>query len=97
MATCNRGDVRLALRRCFEYLDRHGTLAGRFCGSGVSADVVFGENDDVGLTAQEGAALKPCPTTRLRFIPGCGHMMLNQRPDLVAELIGDMANVASHV
>ena len=69
MATCNRGEVRLALRRCFDYLDRHGTLAGGLCRSGVNADGAFGANDDVGLPGQERAALKPCPTTRLRSSP----------------------------
>jgi hypothetical protein len=96
MATCNRRDVRLALRRCFEYLDRHGTLAGRFCGSGVSADVVFGGERGRRLDCAGGGRAQALPDA-LRFIPGCGHMMLNQRPDLVAELIGDMATVASHV
>ena len=65
MATCNRGEVRLALRRCFDYLDRHGTLAGGLCRSGVNADVVFGDNDDVGLTGQERAALESARR------PGC--------------------------
>ena len=34
MAKNDRGDVRTSLRRYFEYIDRHGTVAGRLCRSG---------------------------------------------------------------
>lgn len=88
MASAARKDVRLTTRRYFEYLDTHGTLVGRLCRSGVSAEVVFGDADDVGLTAAERSALESCPTTRLHFVPDCGHMVINQQPGWVADLIG---------
>jgi pimeloyl-ACP methyl ester carboxylesterase len=91
MARSDRKDVRLTTRRYFEYLDRHGTLVGRLCRSGISAEVVFGDADDVGLTAGERGALESCPTTRLHVVPDCGHMIMNQRPDWVAELISTVA------
>ena len=87
MASSNRSDIRTTLRRSYEHLYKHGALAGRLCGSGVQAEVVFGEDDEVGLTPVERSALEACPTTRLHFVPDCGHMLANQKPDWVAELI----------
>ena len=89
MASCDRSDIRINLRRSYEYLYKHGTLAGRLCRSGVRAEVVFGEEDEIGLTAAERSALESCPTTRLHFVPDCGHMLPNQKPEWVAELIVD--------
>jgi pimeloyl-ACP methyl ester carboxylesterase len=95
MAGADRKDVRLTTRRYFEYLDKHGTLAGRLCRSGVSAEVAFGDADDVGLTAAERGALESCATTRLHTVPDCGHMVINQRPEWVAELIGAVLSAGS--
>jgi pimeloyl-ACP methyl ester carboxylesterase len=87
MASSNRSDIRTNLRRSYQHLYKYGTLAGRLCRSGVQAEVVFGEDDEVGLTPAERSALESCPTTRLHFVPDCGHMLPNQKPDWVAELI----------
>ena len=87
MASSARSDIRTNLRRSYEHLYKHGTLAGRLCRSGVQAEVVFGEDDEVGLTPAERSALEACPTTRLHFVPDCGHMLPNQKPEWVAELI----------
>jgi pimeloyl-ACP methyl ester carboxylesterase len=87
MASNDRTAIRLTLRRSYEYLYRHGTIAGRLCRSGVQAEVVFGEDDEVGMTPAERSALESCPATRLHFVPGCGHMLPNQKPEWVAELI----------
>jgi pimeloyl-ACP methyl ester carboxylesterase len=88
MAGADRKDVRLTTRRFFEYVDKHGTVVGRLCRSGVSAEVAFGDADDVGLTAAERSALESCATIRLHTVPDCGHMVINQRPEWVADLIG---------
>jgi pimeloyl-ACP methyl ester carboxylesterase len=89
MASSNRSDIRINLRRSYEHLYKHGTLAGRLCRSGVQAEVVFGEGDEVGLTPAERSTLESCPTTRLHYVPDCGHMLPNQKPELVADLIAD--------
>lgn len=89
MASSDRSDIRTNLRRSYEHLYRHGTLAGRLCRSGVQAEVVFGEDDEVGLTPAERSALEACPTTRLHFVHDCGHMLPNQKPATVAEMIVD--------
>ena len=87
MATNSRVDIRIHLRRYYQYLHRHGTLAPRLCEAAVRSEVVFGENDEVGLTPAERNTLESCSTTRLHFVPGAGHMLLNQKPDWIAELI----------
>jgi pimeloyl-ACP methyl ester carboxylesterase len=89
MATNDRVDIRIHLRRYYQYLHRYGTLAPRLCQSGVQAEIVFGEHDEVGLTPAERSTLESCPTTRLHFAPDAGHMLLNQQPDWIAELIVD--------
>jgi len=94
MASSDRADIRTNLRRWYEYVNRYGTLAGRLCRSGVQAEVVFGEDDEVGLTAAERSALESCPTTRLHSVPDCGHMLMIQKPEWVAELIADAVTAA---
>ena len=54
-----------------------------------AGEVVFGEHDGVGLTPAERTTLESCPTTRLHFAPDAGHMLINQQPDWIAELIVD--------
>jgi pimeloyl-ACP methyl ester carboxylesterase len=87
MATNDRVHIRIHLRRYFDYLRRYGTLAPRLCESGVQAEVVFGEHDEVGLTPEERGILESCSTTRLHVVPDAGHMLINQQPDWIAELI----------
>ncbi|MFL5831549.1 MAG: alpha/beta fold hydrolase [Solirubrobacteraceae bacterium] len=94
MASNDRAAIRLNLRRSYQYLYKHGTVAGRLCQSGVRAEVVFGENDEVGMTPAERSALESCPNTRLHVVPDCGHMLINQKPDWVATLIADVVTAA---
>jgi pimeloyl-ACP methyl ester carboxylesterase len=94
MAGNDRSAIRINLRRSYEHLHRYGTLAGRLCRSGAQAEVVFGEDDEVGLTPAERGTLEACPTTRLHFVSGCGHMLINQKPQAVADLIADAVAAA---
>jgi pimeloyl-ACP methyl ester carboxylesterase len=89
MASNNRSDIRINLRRSYEHLYKYGTLAGRLCRSGVQAEIVFGEDDEVGVTPAERSTLESCPNARLHLVPDCGHMLPNQKPEWVAELIVD--------
>jgi pimeloyl-ACP methyl ester carboxylesterase len=90
MASNDHAAIRTNLRRSYEHLYRYGTLAGRLCRSGAQTEVVFGENDEVGMTPAERSTLESCPTTRLHFVPDCGHMLINRKPEWVAELIVDV-------
>jgi pimeloyl-ACP methyl ester carboxylesterase len=81
------GFCRGTVRRYFEYLDHHGSLASRLCDSGVDALVVFGEHDEVGLTDQERRVLEACSTVRIDTVGDAGHMMLTEQPARTAELI----------
>jgi pimeloyl-ACP methyl ester carboxylesterase len=95
MASNDGSDIRLILRRTYQYLYRYGTVAGRLCQAGVQAEVVFGEDDEVGLTPVERSTLESCPTARLHLLPGCGHMVANQKPEWVAELIAGTVATAT--
>jgi pimeloyl-ACP methyl ester carboxylesterase len=86
--------VRRQTREYLEYLDRHGRLVPRLCDAGVTAQVVFGEHDDVRLTDEERRALERCPRTTLTTIPGAGHFTMNQKPGRVADLLLDLISPA---
>jgi pimeloyl-ACP methyl ester carboxylesterase len=85
--------MRREMRAYLEYLDRHGSLAGRLCESGVPAWVGFGDHGDVGLTDEERQVLEDCPSVTLVTIQGAGHASLVQKPERIAELV--LASVSS--
>jgi pimeloyl-ACP methyl ester carboxylesterase len=69
------------------HLDRHGSLAKRFCDAAPQAWVVYGERDDVGITQDERALLEAAPGVRLVEIADAGHFTLNQKPGEIADLV----------
>jgi pimeloyl-ACP methyl ester carboxylesterase len=69
------------------YLDRHGSLAKRFCETGVPAWVVYGEKDDVGITPAERELLTAAPNVTLVEIADTGHFALVDKPDQVAAMV----------
>ena len=79
--------VRLHIRLFLQYLDQHGSVAQRLCGSGARTWVVYGEQDEVSLTDNERTILDNCPTTTVQMLAGTGHFIPNMRPDIVANLI----------
>jgi pimeloyl-ACP methyl ester carboxylesterase len=86
----NRSDprfCRMLVRDYFAYLDRHGSVVGRLCDSGVRALVVFGDRTEVGLQPEERAALDTCPTVRFEMVADSGHMLMTDQPARIAELI----------
>jgi pimeloyl-ACP methyl ester carboxylesterase len=81
--------LRRQTRVYLEYLDRHGSLAGRLCESGVRAWVVFGEHDEIGLTDDERELLEHCPSVTLVTLADAGHFTLNEKPSEVADILLD--------
>jgi pimeloyl-ACP methyl ester carboxylesterase len=79
--------VRAQTRAYLAYLDRHGSLARRFCDAGVRAWVVFGEKDDIKITPDERELLAAAPNVTLIEIAGTGHFALNQKPDQIAAVV----------
>ena len=69
------------------YLDRHGSLAKRFCDAGTQAWVVYGERDDIGITPDEREVLAAAPHVTLTEIADTGHFALNQKPDEIAAIV----------
>ena len=79
--------LRRQTRLYLAYLDRHGSLARRFCDSGTPAWVVFGASGDTGLSTDERALLEAAPHVRLVEISDAGHFTLNQKPSEIAALV----------
>ena len=79
--------VRAQTHSYLAYLDRHGSLAKRFCDASVRAWVVFGEKDDIGLTAAERELLSAAPNVTLVEIADTGHFALNNKPDQIADIV----------
>jgi pimeloyl-ACP methyl ester carboxylesterase len=79
--------IRKSMRSYLAYLDRYGSVAPRLCASGVTAWLIYGDRDDVGVTDAERELLDRWPHTHLVMIPGAGHMTLNEVPERVAEFV----------
>jgi pimeloyl-ACP methyl ester carboxylesterase len=79
--------LRAQTRAYLAYLDRHGSLAKRFCDAGVPAWVVFGEKDDVGLAPAERELLTGAPNVTLVEIADTGHFALNHKPNEIAAIV----------
>jgi pimeloyl-ACP methyl ester carboxylesterase len=79
--------LRAQTRLYLDYLDRHGSLAKRFCTVGTPAWVVYGERDDIGITPDERAVLAAASHVTLIEIADTGHFALNQKPDEIAAIV----------
>jgi len=62
-------------------------LVGRLCDAGVPALVVFGDHEEVGLTADERQALDACPHVAMEVVAGATHFLVTEEPRRIAELI----------
>jgi pimeloyl-ACP methyl ester carboxylesterase len=81
------------VREYFRYLDRQGSVASRLCEAGTTAYVVFGDNDEIGLTDDERRMLEACPDVRLITLADATHFMIVEQPARIAELIVELADV----
>ena len=79
---CRRG-----VRAYFEYLDAHGSLVPRLCQSGVKSYVVFGDNDEIGLTDEERSGLEACADVTLVTVADATHGLIIEQPAQIAGLI----------
>jgi pimeloyl-ACP methyl ester carboxylesterase len=55
--------------------------------AGTRAWVVYGENDDVGITPDERQVLAAASHVTLIEIADTGHFALNQKPDEIAAIV----------
>jgi pimeloyl-ACP methyl ester carboxylesterase len=83
---CRRG-----VRTYFQYLDAHGSLVPRLCESGVKSYVVFGDNDEIGLTDEERRGLEACADVTLITVADATHGLIIEQPARIAELIVELA------
>jgi pimeloyl-ACP methyl ester carboxylesterase len=87
--------VRRQLREYLGYLGRHGSVVDRLCESRAPAWVVFGEDDNIGITARERRTIEGCATTKLVEVSDAGHFTMVQQPGRVAELLLDVLSAAA--
>ena len=79
--------MRRGMHRYFQYLDRHGSVAGRLGEAAVPAWVVHGETGDGGVTDEERRTLQAYPWIHIVTIPGPSFFTANEEPALVAGLV----------
>ena len=89
---CRRG-----VRAYYEYLDVHGSLVPRLCQSGVKSYVVFGDNDEIGLSDEERSGLEACADVTLIIVADATHGLIIEQPARIAELILALIENKSHI
>jgi pimeloyl-ACP methyl ester carboxylesterase len=89
---CRRG-----VRSYYEYLDAHGSLVPRLCQSGVKSYVVFGDNDEIGLTDEERSGLEACASVTLVTVSDATHGLIIEQPARIAELILELVKKKTHI
>ena len=81
-------------RMYFNYLDHYGSVAERLCASGSKAWVVFGDDDEIELQADERRVLEACPTVTLSTVKGT-HMFIVESPSETADVILEAAGAVA--
>jgi pimeloyl-ACP methyl ester carboxylesterase len=88
---------RKGVRTYYEYLDAHGSLVPRLCLSGVKSYVVFGDNDEIGLTDEERRGLEACVDVTLVTVADATHGLIVEQPARIAELILELVEQNAHI
>jgi pimeloyl-ACP methyl ester carboxylesterase len=93
-AKCPPGAVDTCLRALrdaagFEATLRAGRSPDLFTGriEDVPVTIAWGRADRILLPRQASRAMAMLPTARLIWLPGCGHIPMNDEPDLIADVI----------
>ena len=88
---------RKGVRHYYQYLDAHGSLAPRLCQSRVKSYVVFGDNDEIGLTDEERNGLEACTNVTLITVADATHGLIIEQPARIAELILELVKNKTHM
>ena len=88
---------RKGVRTYYEYLDAHGSLVPRLCQSGVTSYVVFGDNDEIGLTDEERRGLEACADVTLVTVANATHGLIIEQPARIADLILELVENKTHI
>jgi pimeloyl-ACP methyl ester carboxylesterase len=97
MANNNPRFCRRGVRGYYEYLDAYGSLVPRPCQSGVKSYVVFGDNDEIGLTDEERSGLEACADVTLVTVADATHGLIIEQPTRIAELILELVEKKTHI
>jgi pimeloyl-ACP methyl ester carboxylesterase len=95
MPANDAGFCRAAVREYLDYLDRRGPLVDRLCASRVPTWVVFGDHDEVGLSAEERASIDACATITLVAPLESTHFVMLHQPERCAEMALEALAAAS--
>jgi pimeloyl-ACP methyl ester carboxylesterase len=69
----------------------------RLCQSGVKSYVVFGDNDEIGLTDEERKGLEAGTNVRLVTVRDATHMLIIEQPTRIAELILELVDAKPRI
>jgi pimeloyl-ACP methyl ester carboxylesterase len=82
-------DMRRALHAYLHWLQRDEGRAERLCENGVPLWIVHAEQGDGGLTDDERRTLEACPHARVVTVPGAAFLLPNEKPEVIADVIGE--------
>jgi pimeloyl-ACP methyl ester carboxylesterase len=88
---------RRIVRAYYQYLDTHGSLVPRLCQSGVKSYVVFGDNDEIGLTDDERRGLETCANVTLVTVRDATHLLIIEQPARIAALILELVDAKPRI
>jgi pimeloyl-ACP methyl ester carboxylesterase len=69
----------------------------RLCQSGVKSYVVFGDNDEIGLTNEERSGLEACADVTLVSVADATHGLIIEQPARIAKLILELVENKTHI
>jgi pimeloyl-ACP methyl ester carboxylesterase len=90
MKKTDMGDARRQVAAYAGYQARNKTLVERLRQSGVRAVCVFGDDDEIGLTDAERAAIASSPTISVVTVEHSGHMLMHWNPEATLTTILDL-------
>jgi pimeloyl-ACP methyl ester carboxylesterase len=79
------------------WTDAHGLPVPRVCQSGVKSYVVFGDDDEIGLTDEERSGLEACADVTLVTVADATHGLIIEQPTRIAELILELVEKKTHI
>ena len=79
------------------WTDAHGLPVPRVRQSGVKSYVVFGDDDEIGLTDEERSGLEACADVTLVTVADATHGLIIEQPARIAELILELAAKKTHI
>jgi pimeloyl-ACP methyl ester carboxylesterase len=68
-------------------------LAGEAARAPVPVDAIWGEQDRMVPVADAAVLARAVPSADIRFLPGCGHLPMVERPEAFALALAGLARI----